>query len=117
MSLLAYRVLHVVAVMFVFASLGAALATSLSGSSDARGRKLAGITHGIALLVLLISGFAMLGKGHFGFPPWAIAKIVIWLLIGGSIAVVRKKRSWAPLLWWILPLLGGIAAWLGIVQP
>ena len=36
---------------------------------------------GIASLVVLISGFGLLGVSKMGFPLWAIVKVVVWLLL------------------------------------
>ena len=50
-----------------------------------RARKLAGMTHGIALLLILFTGFGMIAKLGLGFPLWVWVKlVVIWLVIGAS---------------------------------
>ncbi|MGH7806864.1 MAG: hypothetical protein ACRENT_02095 [Thermodesulfobacteriota bacterium] len=54
----AYKVLHLIGVMFLLLSLGAYL--MLSMNKPERGRKLAAITHGISVLIILVAGFGLL---------------------------------------------------------
>ncbi len=62
MSFAAYKVIHVLGVLFVFTSLGALMLASREGVERGNGRKLAGLTHGIALLVVLVAGFGALAR-------------------------------------------------------
>jgi hypothetical protein len=120
-SFAAYKVVHILGVLFVFASLGALILASRDGAWGGRGRKLAGMTHGIALLVVLIAGFgamARLGMGNPGhWPLWVWIKALIWLVLGGIIVLIRRAPQLSTLLWWLLPLLGAIAAWAAIYKP
>ncbi len=120
MSALTYKILHLLGVLLAFTALGGATLRALAGTGeDAAGRKLAGITHGVALLLILISGFGMLAKlGYdFPFPLWVWLKIVIWLLIGASVAVIRRLPAQATTFWFALPVLGAAAAYLAIYKP
>ncbi len=121
MSFAAYKVIHILGVLFVFASLGALILASRDGAWGGRGRKLAGMTHGIALLVVLIAGFGALARHGMSnpahWPLWVWIKALIWLILGGIIVVIRRSPQLSTLLWWLLPLLGGIAAWAAIYQP
>ena len=63
MSLLTYKVLHILGLMLVFSSLGGLLFHSLGGGGTKhRGHKLAGASHGIGLVLVLVSGFGMLAN-------------------------------------------------------
>lgn len=115
MSPLAYKVLHLLGLMFAFLSFGGLIAAARSG--DVESRRVAGITHGISLLVLLLSGFALLGKLGLGFPGWAIAKVAIWVALGGIIVLIRKQPKQANLWWMLVPLLGLAAAYLAVFKP
>ncbi len=118
MSPLTYKVLHIFAVLLTFTALGGAISQSLAGTGKGSpGHKLAGLTHGIALLVILISGFGLIAKLGYGFPLWIWIKIVIWLLIGGAIALVRRLPQHATIFWLAIPLLGGFAAYLALYKP
>jgi hypothetical protein len=121
MSYQAYKVIHILGVLFVFASLGALMLASREGVERGNGRKLAGMTHGIALLLVLVAGFGTLARLGLGnpatWPLWVWIKLTIWLVLGGIIVLIRRAPQLGTLLWWLLPLLGGIAAWAAIFKP
>src|SRR5947208_16349688 len=109
-SFAAYKVVHILGVLFVFASLGALILASRDGAGGGRRRKLAGMTHGIALLVVLIAGFramARLGMPNPAHWPLCVSiKPLTWLVLGGIIVAIRGAPQLSTLLWWLLPLLG-----------
>ncbi len=109
MDLLYPKLLHIVGALALFSSLGAALIGTVN-------RKLAGMIHGISLLVVLLAGFAMLGKPPTG-QSWWMVKILAWLLL--ALAPLAARRKWlAPMLIWGLCLAAaGTAAWLGLRKP
>lgn len=118
MTLLTYKTLHLLGVMVVFLALGGLTFHSLSGQgSRHRGHKLAGASHGIGLLLVLVSGFGMLAKLEVGFPLWVIAKVLIWLIFGGIVVLIRRMPQQAAALWLALPVLGAIAAYLALYKP
>lgn len=109
MDFLTLKTLHLAGVIGLFTSLGAVL---LAGS----GKKSAGILHGVSLLLILLSGFAVIGKPPMGASWWMI-KSGIWLFIGIAPALARRKvlPTWLVLL---LCLASGIAAaYLGLRKP
>jgi hypothetical protein len=119
-SLTVYKLLHLVGVVFLFSALGALLAGSWPGTAGATDtwRKRSGITHGLALLVVLVSGFGMLarlGGGSWGL--WVWLKVATWLALGASLVLVRRQPRLVPILWFVLPLLGGFAAYLALYKP
>ena len=121
MSLAAYKVLHLVGAFLLFAALGA-LALRHKDGGDREGlSKLDSISHGIALLIIVVSGFGMLARlgitHDWLFPGWVWGKLVLWLLLGAALAFVRRMPRLAAVWWWTMPLLGGLAAWMAIYQP
>src|SRR5262245_48856972 len=120
MSLYVYKVLHLLGIFLLFAALGGLVLRRIAdrGATPARdaASRLAGATHGIALILLLVSGFGLLAKLGLALPAWAVAKLVIWLLMGALVVVIRRSTS-AGWLWWALPALGVLAAWLAIYKP
>lgn len=116
MGILLVKALHITAAFYVFAALGALILHAKNGGAPA-GRKLAGLTHGLALIAVLVTGFATLGMFKYAFGLWVWLKLAIWLLLGALLAVVNRKPQWAGLLWWLVPLLGGAAAYLALVKP
>ncbi|HVS65510.1 MAG TPA: hypothetical protein VMT85_18630 [Thermoanaerobaculia bacterium] len=122
MPLAFYKVLHVLAVLLVLAALGAHAGHAASGQpKDANPlRKLIAALHGTGLLLALVGGFgglARIGIEGAMIPGWAWAKMVIWLLFAGAIAVPYRAPHLAKHLLWGLPVLGGIATYLAIYKP
>jgi hypothetical protein len=120
-SFAAYKVIHILGVVLLYTALGALMLAAREGAGPGSGRKLAGLTHGIALLVILVAGFGALARlglsspGHW--PLWVWLKTLIWLVLGGVIVLIRRSPRLGALLWWLLPLLGGAAAYLAIYKP
>jgi hypothetical protein len=114
-----YQVLHVAALAAVFAALGgAAIAARLAPGERTPVARLLAITHGVALVLLLVAGFGMLAKLGIGMPPgWAWAKIVLWLALGGLVAVVRRAPHLATGAFLSLPVIAGLSAWLAHSKP
>lgn len=113
MDLLFYKTLHVSSVMLLFVALGATIA-----GGNPRFAKTAGMLHGIALVLLLVSGMGLLAKLQImGTTKFWIAKLVIWLLLGVSLVVAKRKLLHAPALTIIVLVLGTISAYLGIYKP
>ncbi len=105
-----YKIIHLIGV--------AALAIGLGGAIAGGGnRKLFSALQGIALLIMLVSGFGLLARLHLGFPHFAIVKVVLWVVIGLLPMLLRRLN---------LPIVAGICisltliailAWLGVTKP
>jgi len=116
MSILTYKVLHVVGISLVLVALGGGIQRALDGGSD-RSRKLAGITHGVGLLIILVTGFGQLAKLGYGFPIWIWLKLSIWIVVAGLLVLIRRMPRHATLFWFAVPVLVGIAAYLALARP
>ena len=113
-----YHILHLIGILMLFLGFGALLGRSLAGSDDTRVRKLGGITSGIGLVLILVAGFGLIAKlGYSYSAPWLLVKIVIWLALGGLIALINRKPALAPVLWWTLVALGGLAVVMVYLKP
>lgn len=113
-----YKLLHLIGVVLLFLALGGAvLRAKLGAAVGETGKKLVAASHGVALLVLLVSGFGILAKLGLGFPAWVWIKLVIWLLLGGVVVFLRARPQSAGAWWWRIALLGAIAAYLGVYKP
>jgi uncharacterized membrane protein len=120
MSLETYKILHIAGLILLFFGLSAALTLKLAGAPfEGRAKKLAMMTHGIGLVVMLVAGFGMLAKlGIMGnMPGWVYAKIAIWVILGGSIALAKRKGQIGWPLMILFVGLGVTAAWLAIAKP
>lgn len=113
-----YKLLHLVGMMMLFAGAGGLVLQHLQDSPSDRARKLAGLTHGIALLILLVAGFGAAAKREWSLAsPWLVGKMVIWLVFGLAPMWIRKLPKQAKLLWWLLVVLGALAGYLAIYKP
>lgn len=121
MELATYRVIHILSMALLFTAMGGLLLASRAGVTTGASRKTAGMTHGIALILLLVTGFgalARIGLSNPGvWPAWLWFKFLIWLVFGGVLVLVRRAPRATTLLWWVLPILGGLAAYLAIYKP
>ncbi len=52
-----------------------------------------------------------------GFPGWVWAKLALWLVVGASAAVIKRAPGFSVHLLWLMPVLGGVGAWLAIYKP
>ncbi len=131
LSLAVYKTIHFLGIFTLVTALTATLARSAqSGASSGAApagasggaalpdpwRKRLGIAHGAALFLILLAGFGMLAKLDVGFPGWAMAKVGIWLVAGGLIAL-RKKPSAAAWGVVVVPLLAALAGSIAYVKP
>jgi hypothetical protein len=114
----AYKVIHILGIMFLLLSLGAYLILSMNKS--ARGRKLTAITHGISVLIILVAGFGLLARlGYFGaegWPLWVWLKLIIWLILALIIILIKRMPGLTPVLWFLIPILSGFAAYLAVYK-
>jgi hypothetical protein len=110
-------------IFLVLLALGGALLYAIySGAPRANpGRRWIAITHGVGLLIVIVSGFgllARLGISHSaGWPMWVWIKLGIWLVLGGITALVAKSPRYASFLWFFIPVLAALAAYLAINKP
>jgi hypothetical protein len=116
MSVLAYKILHIFGVLLAFVALGGLILKNVTGGDD-RGRKLVAISHGLGLVVILVSGFGLLAKLNLGFEIWVWLKLAIWVLVGALLVLIRRMPQYATFFWFALPVLGGFAAYLALGKP
>lgn len=115
-----YKLIHFAGLILLFFGLSSILTMKMAGVSvTGPVKKMAFITHGVGLLLLLVAGFGMLAKlGIMGnIPGWAFAKIGVWLALGGGIALAKRKGQLGWPLMVLFVCLGVFAAWLAIVKP
>jgi hypothetical protein len=121
MSYQLYRVIHVLGVVFLFTALGGLLLAARARVDTGVSRKTAAMTHGLALVLILFSGFGALARLNLSnpgaWPAWVWVKALIWLVMGGIVVLIRRSPTTATILWWLLPILGGLAAYLAIYKP
>ncbi len=110
-----YHIIHLIAVMALFAGTGAAL----GGADNPAVRKFGAILRGAALLLLLITGFGLLAKLELmkAMPVWVWLKLGIWVIAAVLPIFVKRKVIPGTTAVFIGLALGGVAAWLGYLKP
>ena len=121
-SLSAYKLVHILGILLVFLSFGGLVLHAMNGGTKTTntGRRLVAIGYGLGLFLILLGGFGMLarlGIVQGGLPGWIWFKLVLWLAIGGLVALPYRKPGSARLLWVLGPALGLLAAWAGLYKP
>lgn len=120
MSYAFYKIIHLSAIFAVFLALGGIAHHMLvGGTKEGASRKLLGLTHGIALLLVFVSGFGLMARLGLKFSEshWLFAKLAIWLVFGASTAVLYKKGGMAKVWWLVMLVLGALAAYLAQTKP
>jgi hypothetical protein len=116
-----YKFLHILGIMMIFASLGGMIHYVINGGTKTQNRwqKAAAATHGLGMVLVLLGGFGMLARLgiHWPWPGWVIGKIIIWIILGGIIALIYRLPNANKALWYIVLLLGAFAAYLAIMKP
>ena len=115
-----YKFLHLVGIVMTIAALsGMSLHVASGGTRDYAGRKMAAMFHGIGLVITLVAGFGLLARLGLmgGMPGWAIAKLVVWFILGGLPALIYRKPKLAKMFWSLIILFAALNAYLAIYKP
>jgi hypothetical protein len=125
-----YKVLHVLGILGLLSGVGAAAILGLVGEPNGAHsslRKTLMMTHGVALMVIVVAGFGMMARkgigigaaagADTGWPGWLYGKIGIWLAFGALAGFIRRRPESGRHILWVAPLLGAVAAYLAVVQP
>ena len=120
----AYKLVHVVGLLLLFASLGGLAVLGGLGTDPARSTPFKAVLnafHGLGLVVLLVAGFGLLAKLDMSAPDkwggWVYAKIVLWVVFGAAVVPLKRAPSLARLGLLLLVGLGCAAGWLALMKP
>lgn len=113
-----YKTIHYLGIFMLVTALVASLARAAAAAAAAPDpwRKRLGIVHGVALFLVLLGGFGMLARLGVGFPGWIAAKLAVWVVAGGLIAL-RKNPAAAAWGVVVVPLLAVLAGWIAYTKP
>jgi hypothetical protein len=111
MSITTYLILHLSS---VFVLLGY---TFYAFAAPAETRKRVLMITGIAALLVIVSGFAMLGRLHLGVPGWAIVKLVCLVGLASISGIAYRKRAMADLFMIVAFVLAITAVAMVYVRP
>ena len=118
-----YNVVHIVGIVLVMSALGGLALHVFNGGTRANngGHRLMASLHGAGLLLVLVGGFGMLARLGFlhgaSFPVWLWAKLAIWLALGAALMLPYRRPALAKPVLLLLPILGGLAAYMAIYKP
>ncbi|HRK02225.1 MAG TPA: hypothetical protein PLH57_06125 [Oligoflexia bacterium] len=115
-----YKLMHLTGILMIFLGLGGVAMHAINGGPRAhRWKRGVALTHGVGMLLTLVGGFGLLARLGMAanMPGWAYAKIVIWLGLGGALALFIRKQSCAKKAWFGVLVLGLAAAYLANYKP
>jgi hypothetical protein len=123
MSYVTYKLIHLFGLFMLFVALAGIAGHAAAGhekSENTSYRTLLAL-HGLGALVALTGGFGLIARtevaqGH-AFPGWIWAKLILWLLLGGLVALPYRNRPLARSLLIALPFLGLMGAYLANTKP
>jgi hypothetical protein len=114
-----YKLIHLFGLFTLFLALGGLFVHAAAGGEkrhSARGLVMA--AHGLGAFLVVLGGFGMLARLEgSGIPAWVHPKLVIWVLLAGAVALPHRYPAVARPMLVLLPILGGVAAWIGIFHP
>jgi hypothetical protein len=122
-SQLFYKNLHLYGLFLAMTSLGGIAIHAANGGTKAtsRTRMLTASVFGVGMLLAMAGGFgqaARLGLAKTSlFPGWLWWKIALWFLVAVLAVLPYRMPSLAKPIYLLVPLLGGIAAYLAIFHP
>lgn len=120
MSYEIYKIIHLVAIVLLFSGLVGLLTVQMSGAAlTGKVKSMVFISHGVGLVVLLISGFGLVARLGLtaGLPGWIYAKLAIWLILGAAISLVKRKGLIGWPIFISLIAVFAIAAVIAILKP
>ena len=117
-----YWYAHMLGIALLILSVGGVALHAMSGGTKetSGGRAIAAASHGLGLLLILVTGFGMLARLELmsgGLPGWAWAKVAIWATIGIAFVVPYRKPELSKLVWFGAALLMLLAAFLAHSKP
>lgn len=120
-----YEIVHVIGIALVMLAFGgiashAAAGGAFKGPGSQRTLRFA---HHAGMLLLLVGGFGMLARigiakgGIASFPLWLWAKLALFLVLGGTVALPYRRPRWAWPAFFATPLVAGAAVYLALYKP
>jgi len=123
MSYVAYKMIHLSGIFALMVALAGMAVHAASGQTKRENPGYRGllILHGLGALIALTGGFGLLARvgvlhGQL-FPGWVWGKLLLWVLLGGLIALPYRTKALARTLPFLLPVLGLLGAYLANYKP
>jgi len=123
MSYITYKLIHLFGLFALFVALAGMSAHAAAGHEKRDNPVYKGLLtlHGLGALIALTGGFGLMARvgvthGEL-FPGWIWAKLALWVVLGGLIALPYRNRALAKSLIFVLPFLGLLGAYLANFKP
>lgn len=120
MSYQFYLFLHLLGIGALFFVLGGLFLHAVNGGTKETNvmRKPSAAMHGIALFLILLSGFGMLARiGGSTSDLWVLLKVAIWVTMGAAIMIPLRAQKLARPLWYVVPIVLMLAGWVVTEKP
>lgn len=115
-----YKVLHYFGLFLTLSGMIGLISIFWSGAQPQNKlRKVLIISHGLGLLLILVSGFGLAARLGYvsGLPVWIYYKLTVWLAIGAAIALIKRLNKYSTV-WFIVTLgLFTAAALIAVNKP
>lgn len=115
-----YKVLHFFGLFLTLSGLMGLVSVYWNNATPASSaRKVFAISHGVGLLIVLVSGFGLAARLGLvaGLPAWIYMKLTIWLLVGAAIALVKRLQKYSKIWFVVTLLLVTAAAFIAVTKP
>ena len=115
-----YKLLHLLGIVLLFSGLVSMLTMKIAGVPvEGALKKFVYITHGVGLLLILVSGFGIMARLQMiaDIPKWIYIKLSVWLFMGGVITLIKRQGHLAWKLYTIIMCVFIVAAYVGITKP
>lgn len=115
-----YKIIHFAGIALVLTGLAGLLTVKMSGGAlEGKTKSLVFGAHGLGLLLVLVSGFGLLARLNMvqALPGWVYGKLAIWLILGGLIALLKRKGHIGAPLYVLLIGIFIVAAYLAVTKP
>ena len=123
MSYAIYKLIHLLGIFALMVALAGMAAHAASGHAKAENRNYRMLLafHGAGALLALVGGFGLLARINLEsggmLQGWILAKLALWLLLGGLVSLPYRKSDSARVVLLILPLIGLVGAVLANYKP
>lgn len=114
-----YKLIHLIGIVLLFTGLVTLITMKVAGIAlSGTSKKIAFATHGIGLVFLLVSGFGLLARLGMAqnMPNWIYVKLLIWLFLGASVALIKRKvQGWS--FYYVLLAVFTLAGYVALYKP
>jgi hypothetical protein len=120
-----YEIVHLVGLALVMLAFGGIASHATDGGSwkGPGARRALKVAHHLGMFLILLGGFGMLARigiakgGIATFRGWLWAKIAVFLVLGGVVALPYRRPQLAWPAFFVTPLLVGFAVYLALYKP